>query len=68
MRDHVALVELSEGADGTRIDYSVRSTPAIPLPGAGLLLGALLKQGIGGLLDGIVRAAEEATADTDRTD
>ncbi|BDB44062.1 MULTISPECIES: SRPBCC family protein [Mycobacterium] len=63
VRDHTGTVELAESETGTRVTYSVRSTPTLPIPGIGLVLGIILKQGISGLLDGIVRAAEQSTAD-----
>lgn len=62
VRDHVGTVELAKTEAGTHIAYSVRSTPSLPIPGLGLVLGVVLRQGISGMLDGIVRAAEEATA------
>jgi hypothetical protein len=62
VRDHVAIVDLSRtSAGGTDISYRVRSTPALPVPGFGLLLGLVLKKGIGDLLNGIVRAAESSS-------
>jgi uncharacterized protein YndB with AHSA1/START domain len=56
VRDHVGTVELTAVPGGTRIDYHVRSTPTVP--GLGLVLGPVLKQGITGLLGGVVKAAE----------
>ncbi len=56
VRDHVGTVELVAVPGGTRIDYHVQSTPI--LPGLGLVLGPVLKQGIGGLLGGVIKAAE----------
>ena len=56
VRDHVGTVELTAVPEGTRIDYHVQSTPT--LPGLGLILGPILKQGIAGLLGGVVKAAE----------
>jgi uncharacterized protein YndB with AHSA1/START domain len=61
VRDHVAAVNLSPtSTGGTEISYRVRSTPTLPLPGFGLVLGVVLKKGIGDLLDGIVKAAERS--------
>lgn len=62
VRDHVGTVELAQTEAGTHIAYCVRSTPSLPIPGLGLVLGMVLRQGISGMLDGIVRAAEELTA------
>ena len=62
VRDHTGTVELAQTGSGTRITYTVRSTPSLPVPGLGFVLGFVLRQGISGLLDGIVRAAEESTA------
>ncbi len=56
VRDHVGTVELTTLPEGTRIDYHVRSRPI--LPGLGLVLGPVLKAGIAGLLDGVIKAAE----------
>lgn len=60
VRDHVGTVELASTKAGTHIAYSVRSTPTLPIPGLGFVLKAVLHKGISGLLDGIVRAAEES--------
>jgi len=62
VRDHTGTVELAKTGAGTHITYSVRSTPSLPIPGLGFVLGVVLKQGISGLLDGIVRAAEQSPA------
>jgi Polyketide cyclase / dehydrase and lipid transport len=62
VRDHTGTVELAQTGTGTHITYTVRSTPSMPIPGLGLVMGIILRQGISGLLDGIVRAAEESTA------
>jgi Polyketide cyclase / dehydrase and lipid transport len=62
VRDHVGTVELAQTEAGTDITYSVRSTPSLPIPGLGFVLQVILKQGISGLLDGVVRAAEQSTA------
>jgi len=62
VRDHVGTVELAQTEAGTHISYHVRSTPALPIPGLGFVLEIVLKQGISGLLDGIIRAAEQSTA------
>lgn len=62
VRDHTGTVELAETDAGTHITYAVRSTPALPIPGLGFVLEVVLKQGISGLLDGIVRAAEQSPA------
>jgi Polyketide cyclase / dehydrase and lipid transport len=62
VRDHVGTVELARTNAGTSVTYSVRSTPTLPIPGLGFVLGIVLKQGISGLLDGIVRAAEQSPA------
>lgn len=56
VRDHVGTVELTAVPGGTRIDYHVQSTPTIP--GLGLILGPVLKQGIAGLVAGVATAAE----------
>lgn len=58
VRDHVGTVEIAETAAGTRVDYHVVSHPAPPLPGLGQVVGFVLRQAIGGLLDGVVKAAE----------
>lgn len=63
VRDHTGTVDLVAVPTGTHITYTVKSTPALPIPGLGLVLGLALKQGISGLLDGIVRAAERPPTD-----
>ncbi len=62
VRDHTGTVELARAAAGTRITYTVRSTPSLPIPGLGFVLELILRQGIAGLLKGIVRATEESNS------
>ncbi len=57
VREHVGTVEITATPGGSRIDYRVQSTPA--LPGLGLVLTPVLKQAIAGLLGGVVKAAEK---------
>lgn len=61
VRDHTGTVDLVATPIGTHITYRVQSTPDPAIPGLGLVLGLILKQGISGLLDGIVRAAERSS-------
>jgi uncharacterized protein YndB with AHSA1/START domain len=57
VRDHVATVDLAKAAGGgTQIVYRVRSTPTLPL--AGVVLGHMLKKGIGDLLNNAIKVAE----------
>jgi uncharacterized protein YndB with AHSA1/START domain len=56
VKDHTGTVVLTDTGGGTRVDYTVHSTPTIP--GGGLVLGPVLKFGIGGLIDGVIKAAE----------
>jgi len=58
VRDHVGTVEIERTPTGTEVTYSVRATPSVPVPGAGFVLGNVLKVGVSGLLDGVIKAAE----------
>ena len=57
VRDHVGTVELTTLSQGTQVDYHVQTTPLFP--GLGLVLAPVLKVAIGGLLDGVIKAAEK---------
>src|SRR5262245_11963851 len=44
VRDHVGTVELAPEAGGTRVVYAVRTTPTVPIVGAGIV--AVVKIGV----------------------
>jgi len=61
VRDHVGTVELTPREDsGTRVVYAVRTIPTLPLVGAAIV--AVLKLGVGQLLDGIAKESERRAA------
>jgi uncharacterized protein YndB with AHSA1/START domain len=60
VRDHVGTVELTPSGGGTKVIYAVRTTPTLPLVGAGVL--AVLKLGIRQLLGGIATESERRAA------
>lgn len=56
VRDHVGTVELTSGGNGTRMVYAVRTHPTVPVVGA--IVVAAVKQGVKGLVDGVVKESE----------
>jgi uncharacterized protein YndB with AHSA1/START domain len=62
LRKHNGTVELTPQGGGTRIVYSVRAIPAVPVVGS--IAFALVKQGVKQLLDGVVAEAESQVATT----
>ncbi|HET6570610.1 MAG TPA: SRPBCC family protein [Solirubrobacterales bacterium] len=56
IRDHLGTVQLAARGDGTRLTYSVRMTPTVPL--GGRLVVAVVKRGIEQLLNGVTAEAE----------
>jgi uncharacterized protein YndB with AHSA1/START domain len=56
VRKHMGTVELTPQGEGTRIVYTVRAIPTVPLAGA--LVIAAIRQGVKQLLDGVVAEAE----------
>lgn len=60
IRDHLGTVELSPSNGGTRMVYSVRMMPTVPVGGAAVV--GLIKLGIGKLLDGISAESERRAA------
>lgn len=56
VRDHVGTVELTPDGDGTRMVYAVRTQPTVPIVGAAVV--AAVKQGVKGLVDGVVAESE----------
>lgn len=60
VRDHVGTVELTPSGAGTKVVYAVRTTPTVPLVGAGVV--AAVKFGVGQLLGGIAKKAERVAA------
>lgn len=58
VRNHLGDVRLEPTGAGTRLTYRVTSHPTIK--GGDVVLGAILKQAIGGLVGGVAKAAEAA--------
>lgn len=62
IRDHLGTAQLAAEGGGTRLTYSVRMTPTVPL-GGGLVV-AVVRRGIEQLLNGVTAEAERrATAE-----
>lgn len=60
VRDHVGTVRLSAVRSGTEMVYAVRTEPTVPVVGA--LVVAAVKQGVKGLIDGVVKESERRAA------
>jgi len=60
VRDHLGTVELRPSGAGTHMVYAVRTTPTVPLVGAGVV--AAVKLGVKQLIDGIVKESERRAA------
>lgn len=60
IRDHLGTVELAADGSDTRLTYSVRMTPTVPL-GGGLVV-AVVRRGIEQLLNGVTAEAERRSA------
>jgi uncharacterized protein YndB with AHSA1/START domain len=60
IRDHLGTVQLSAEDGGTKMTYSVRMMPTLPLGGA--LVVAVVKRGIEQLLNGVTAEAERRAA------
>jgi uncharacterized protein YndB with AHSA1/START domain len=60
VRDHVGTVELTPDGNGTRMVYAVRTQPTLPVVGA--IVVAAVKQGVKGLVDGVVKESERRAA------
>jgi uncharacterized protein YndB with AHSA1/START domain len=60
IRDHLGSVQLAAEGSGTRLTYSVRMTPTVPL-GGGLVI-AFVRRGIEQLLNGVSAEAERRAA------
>ncbi|HEY8083404.1 MAG TPA: SRPBCC family protein [Solirubrobacterales bacterium] len=56
VRDHLGTVELTAQNGGTKMVYAVRTQPTVPVVGA--VVVAVVKQGVKGLVDGIVKESE----------
>jgi uncharacterized protein YndB with AHSA1/START domain len=56
VRDHLGTVELTPQNGGTRMVYAVRTQPTVPVVGA--VVVAVVKQGVKGLVDGVVKESE----------
>ncbi|HEY7951266.1 MAG TPA: SRPBCC family protein [Solirubrobacterales bacterium] len=60
VRDHVGTVELTPSGNGTKMVYAVRTHPTVPVVGA--VVVAAVKQGVKGLVDGVVAESERRAA------
>jgi uncharacterized protein YndB with AHSA1/START domain len=60
VRDHVGTVSLEPRDGGTRVVYTVRTIPTVPLGGFAVV--AALKLGVTQLLSGIVKESERLAA------
>ncbi len=60
IRDHLGTVVLAAEGSGTRLTYSVRMMPTVPL-GGGVVV-AVVKRGIEQLLNGVTAEAERRAA------
>lgn len=60
VRDHVGTISLEPRDGGTKVVYTVRTIPTVPL--AGFLVVAAVKFGVKQLLSGIVRESERRAA------
>jgi uncharacterized protein YndB with AHSA1/START domain len=60
VRDHVGTVELTPNGSGTTMVYAVRTHPTVPVAGA--VVVAAVKQGVKGLVDGVVAESERRAA------
>ena len=60
VRDHVGTVELTPDAGGTKMVYAVRTQPTVPIVGGAVV--AAIKQGVKGLVDGVVAESERRAA------
>jgi uncharacterized protein YndB with AHSA1/START domain len=56
LRDHLGTVELTPQNGGTRMVYAVRTQPTVPVIGVAVV--AVVKQGVKGLVDGVVKESE----------
>jgi uncharacterized protein YndB with AHSA1/START domain len=60
VRDHVGTVELTSEAGRTKMVYAVRTQPTVPVVGG--VVVAAIKQGVKGLVDGVVAESERRAA------
>lgn len=60
VRDHVGTVELTPDGGRTKMVYAVRTQPTVPVVGFAVV--AVVKQGVKGLIDGIVKESERRAA------
>lgn len=60
VRDHLGAARLDPEGAGTRLTYSVRMTPTLPL-GGGVVI-AIVKRGVEQLLNGVTAEAERRAA------
>ena len=60
LKDHVGTVELSEEGNGTRLNWTVETTPTVPV-GGGLVV-QVVKKAVGDLIKGVAGEAERRDA------
>jgi hypothetical protein len=60
VRDHVGTVSLTPRDGGTKVVYTVRTIPTVPL--GGFVVVAAVKLGVSQLLAGIVKESERLAA------
>jgi uncharacterized protein YndB with AHSA1/START domain len=63
VRDHVGTVELTPNGSGTKMVYAVKTQPTVPVVGAVVI--AAVKQGVKGLIGGVVAESERRASATD---
>ncbi|HEV7400402.1 MAG TPA: SRPBCC family protein [Solirubrobacterales bacterium] len=63
VRDHVGTVELTPNGSGTRMVYAVKTQPTVPVVGA--VVVAAVKQGVKGLIGGVVAESERRASAAD---
>jgi len=63
VRDHVGTVELTPNGGGTKMVYAVKTQPTVPVVGA--VVVAAVKQGVKGLIGGVVAESERRASAAD---
>ena len=63
VRDHVGTVELTPNGSGTKMVYAVKTQPTVPVVGAVVI--AAVKQGVKGLIGGVVAESERRASAAD---
>jgi len=63
VRDHVGTVELTPNGAGTKMVYAVKTQPTVPVVGAAVVVA--VKQGVKGLIGGVVAESERRASAAD---